>query len=84
MIAEPRTDRRRLRVGHVVLQLRTGGMEKLLVELARHTDRRRFDLRFVCLGEREGLAADIESGWSVQVPGRGFEIKRSIFAQSRQ
>ena len=35
---------RPLRVAHLVGQLRTGGMERLLVEFARHADRRRFDL----------------------------------------
>jgi glycosyltransferase involved in cell wall biosynthesis len=41
-------------------------MEKLLVEIARHSDRSRFDLRFVCLGERDALAEDIEAcGWPV-------------------
>jgi glycosyltransferase involved in cell wall biosynthesis len=43
-----------------------GGLEKLLVELARHTDRRRFDLSFVSLGGRGVLAEDVEAcGWSV-------------------
>ena len=49
---------RPLRVAHVVLQLRMGGMEKLLVEIARHADRDRFDLRFVCLTDRGPLADD--------------------------
>jgi glycosyltransferase involved in cell wall biosynthesis len=55
---------RKLQVTHVVGQLRTGGMEKLLVELARHADRDRFDLRFVCLEDRGPVADEIEAcGW---------------------
>ncbi len=53
-------------VVHVALQLRTGGMEKLLVEFARHADRRRVALRFVSLGGRGAVAEDIEAcGWPV-------------------
>jgi glycosyltransferase involved in cell wall biosynthesis len=41
-------------------------MEKLLVEFARHADRDRFDLRFICLGERGSVADEIEAcGWPV-------------------
>jgi glycosyltransferase involved in cell wall biosynthesis len=52
---------RRLRVVHVALQLDTGGLEKLLVEFARHTDRDCFDLHFLCLGKRGRVADEIES-----------------------
>src|SRR5689334_12097920 len=51
---------RALRVVHVVGQLDVGGMEKLLVEFARHSDRAAFDLKFVSLGTRGALAAAIE------------------------
>ncbi len=62
----PRTEGRPLRVVHVASQMVTGGMEKLLVEFARHTDRSRFDLRFVALGARGSPADDIERcGWPV-------------------
>jgi glycosyltransferase involved in cell wall biosynthesis len=47
-------------VVHVTLGLGVGGQEKLLVELARHADRARFDLRVVCLGGRGALAPDLE------------------------
>ena len=50
---------RKTRVTHVILQLHTGGMEKLLVEFARHADRDRFDLRFVCIGGHGQVAAEI-------------------------
>lgn len=56
----------RLRITHVAAQLDVGGMEKLLVEFARHADRQRFDLRFVSLGARGALAGDLEAlGWPV-------------------
>ncbi len=57
---------RRLRILHLTQGLEVGGQEKLLVEFARHADRARFDLHFVCLGERGALARDIEAcGWKV-------------------
>jgi sugar transferase (PEP-CTERM/EpsH1 system associated) len=53
-------------VVHVTPGLDMGGLEKLLVEFARHADRERFALRFVVLGERGILADDIEAcGWPV-------------------
>jgi glycosyltransferase involved in cell wall biosynthesis len=55
-----------IRVVHVVGQLEMGGMEKLLIEFARHADRKRFDLHFVSLGKRGILADEIEGlGWDV-------------------
>ena len=55
-----------LRVVHTVLQLDTGGMEKLLVEFARHADRSRFDLHFISLTTRGRVADEIEGlGWPV-------------------
>lgn len=57
---------RRIRVAHVALGLGTGGMEKLLVEFARHADGRRFELHFIALGAREKLADELEQcGWRV-------------------
>ncbi len=54
------------RIAHIVLQLATGGMERLLVEFARHADTRHFDLMFISMGPRTPLAEDIEaSGWKV-------------------
>jgi glycosyltransferase involved in cell wall biosynthesis len=63
---------RPLRVMHVVPQLDLGGMEQLVVELARHADRAHHRLHFVCLGPRGPLADDIEScGWPVTSLGQG-------------
>jgi glycosyltransferase involved in cell wall biosynthesis len=60
------TTARPIRVAHVSLGLDMGGMEKLLVEFARHADRTRFQLRFITLGSRGSLAAEVEaSGWQV-------------------
>jgi glycosyltransferase involved in cell wall biosynthesis len=57
---------RRRRVAHITLGLETGGQEKLLVEFARHADRRRFELFFLVLTTRGRLTADIErEGWPV-------------------
>jgi sugar transferase (PEP-CTERM/EpsH1 system associated) len=77
------TNHSRVRVVHVVLQLQTGGMEKLLVEFARHADRARFDLRFLALGPGGRLADDIAAcGWPVTAldvapglrPGLAFRL----------
>lgn len=55
-----------IRVVHVVNQLDMGGMEKLLVEFARHADRDRFELRFVSLTNGGTLTKEIEDlGWEV-------------------
>jgi glycosyltransferase involved in cell wall biosynthesis len=55
-----------VRVAHVVEALEVGGLEKLIVELARHTDRARFAACVMTLGERGRLADEVESlGWPV-------------------
>lgn len=55
-----------LRVVHVAGQLEMGGMEKLLVEFARHADRDRFSLMFISLSGRSRIADEIEAcGWPV-------------------
>ncbi len=57
---------RRLRIAHVTLGLDMGGQEKLLVEFARHADRKRFELCFLSLGSRGTLAGEIEAhSWPV-------------------
>jgi glycosyltransferase involved in cell wall biosynthesis len=43
-----------------------GGMEKLLVEFARHADRERFELHFISLTTKGAAASEIEKiGWPV-------------------
>jgi glycosyltransferase involved in cell wall biosynthesis len=55
-----------VRVAHVTLGLDMGGLEKLLVEFARHADPSRFRLCFISLTTRGRLAKDIEAfGWPV-------------------
>lgn len=50
-----------IRIAHVALQLATGGMEKLLVEFARHADRQRFEPLFITLGEKGQIAQELEA-----------------------
>lgn len=52
---------RRRRVAHVSLGLDIGGQERLLLEFARHADRRRFDLIFVSITDRGRLADALEA-----------------------
>jgi glycosyltransferase involved in cell wall biosynthesis len=57
---------RRLRIVHLTLGLELGGQEQLLVEFARHADRKKVDLHFVSLSGRGVLADDLEAcGWPV-------------------
>jgi sugar transferase (PEP-CTERM/EpsH1 system associated) len=66
---------------HVSLGLHIGGMEKLLVEFARHADRRRFDLQFVSLTAKGDVAEQIERlGWPVIALGQrpGVEPATSV------
>jgi glycosyltransferase involved in cell wall biosynthesis len=59
------------RIAHVSLGLEMGGMEKLLVEFARHADRERFQLHFICLEGRGKLADEVEAlGWPVAALGK--------------
>ncbi len=51
----------RLRVAQVTLGLEVGGQERLLVEMARHADRTRFDWTVIVLGSRGVLADAIEA-----------------------
>jgi len=59
------------RIAHVSLGLEMGGMEKLLVEFARHADREHYRLHFVCLEGRGRLADEVEAlGWPVEAMGK--------------
>lgn len=70
---------RPIRIAHVALQLDTGGMERLLVEFARHADRRRFALTFIALGPRGRIADDIEQcGWPVTALNTRPGVRASI------
>jgi glycosyltransferase involved in cell wall biosynthesis len=68
-----------LRVIHVALQLDTGGMERLLVEFARHCDAQRYALRFVSLGSRGAVAEELEGlGWPVTCLGARPGLRPAI------
>jgi sugar transferase (PEP-CTERM/EpsH1 system associated) len=70
---------RLLRVVHVTPQLDMGGMEKLLVEFARHADRCRFQLQFISLGTRGCLAEEIDAcGWPVAELGKRPGLRMSL------
>ncbi len=70
---------RRARIVHVALGTDIGGMEKLLVEFARFTDRKRFDLVFVSLEERGQLAAEIENlQWPLYALGKPPGLKPGL------
>lgn len=49
------------RVVHVALGTQVGGMERLLVEFARWTDRQRFAVNFVSLETRGPIASELET-----------------------
>jgi glycosyltransferase involved in cell wall biosynthesis len=68
-------------VTHVSLGLHVGGMEKLLVEFARHADRRQYDLQFISLTSKGDAAEQIEQlGWPVIALNQrpGLEPKTSF------
>jgi glycosyltransferase involved in cell wall biosynthesis len=80
---------RRRRVAHITLGLDTGGQEKLLVDFARHADRRRFELFFLSLSTRGRLSRAIDKeGWPVQAleepPGFRPAIAMHILAWLRR
>jgi len=52
---------RRIRVAHLCVGLHVGGLETLLVQLARHVDRARFDLRFIALAGGGSAGKAIET-----------------------
>ncbi len=66
------------RVMHISLGTAVGGMEKLLVEFAKFTDRTKFDLSFASLQNRGSCAALIEAcNWPV------FEFDKQAGIQPR-
>lgn len=54
------THARPVRVVHVLPNLSTGGMERLLIEMLRHTDRSLVAPRVLCIGQRGELADEAE------------------------
>src|SRR3712207_678203 len=59
-----------------------GGLEKLLVEFARHADRDRFALTFISLSTPGDLAAEIEAcGWPVIALGEPGGLRPRLVAR---
>lgn len=70
------------RIVHVSLGTNVGGMEKLLVEFARLTDRDRYALTFISLQERGELAAQIEShDWPVIAFDKSDGLKPALIGR---
>lgn len=71
-----------LGVAHLAYSLQTGGMERLLVEFARHADRQRFRLQFFSLTDRGPPADDIEGlNWPVHCFGKPSGFRWSAVRQ---
>jgi glycosyltransferase involved in cell wall biosynthesis len=57
-----------------------GGLERLLVEFARRTDRERFDLHFVSLSGRGLLAEEVETaGWPVTALNQAEGFRAGLY-----
>ena len=56
---EPSSSRSPVRVCHVSMTLKTGGLERLLVEFGKFHDSSRYDLRFVALADLGPPAEDL-------------------------
>jgi glycosyltransferase involved in cell wall biosynthesis len=57
-----------------------GGLEKVLVEFARHADRERHHLEFISLGHRGVIAEEIEAtGWPVTALGMPSGLHPGLF-----
>src|SRR5271166_5937411 len=69
-------------IAHVSLGLEMGGMEKLLVEFARHAERERYQLHFVCLEGRGRLADEVEAlGWPVEAMGKRPGVRPALILE---
>lgn len=75
---ESNADDARLGVAHISFSLHTGGMERLLVEFARHADRDQYRLQFFSLTDMGRPGEDIaDCGWPIQCLGKpsGFRLR---------
>jgi glycosyltransferase involved in cell wall biosynthesis len=78
----PNTNGSLIHLAHVSLGLNMGGMEKLLVEFARHADRERFRLHFFSLEGRGKLADEVEElGWPVESMEKGPGVRPDTMAR---
>jgi len=69
--ASPKSAGKRLRVCHLSMTLRTGGLERLLVDLGRFHDPSRYELSFVALGSLGQPAEDLKDAG---FPVRSLEV----------
>lgn len=60
-MGSPRIAEKRVPVTHLVLSLETGGLETVVLNLARHADRDRFSHRVICLRHPGTLAPLVEA-----------------------
>lgn len=70
---DSRQSSERLRVVHLVLTLNIGGLEKVVYDLVRSTDRGRIDVHIVCLGEVGSLGPSFDS---LNVPVESLDVAR--------
>lgn len=68
---------KRIRVLHLVRALNYGGLEKVVYDLVRLTDRERFDVSVVCIGEPGALANDFTAA-GIEVESLGLLGKRTL------
>src|SRR5256885_1038310 len=68
------------RVVHVALQLDTGGMEKLLIEFARHADRARTDIVCVSRDAESRARADGFPENRIRTIWNGIDLDRFAYA----
>jgi sugar transferase (PEP-CTERM/EpsH1 system associated) len=76
LLSQPRANCEPIRVVHLLPNLRTGGMERLIVEMAKHADRSRTSPQVVCIGERGQLATEAEK-FGVEVIALDLPIGRN-------
>lgn len=77
----PRRTTQRAYVAHVVLSLRPGGLERVVLQLVERMDRTRFEPIVVALQERGELAAELQE---LDVPLHVFPRQRGLDAQVLQ
>lgn len=68
----------RRRIAHVVLALRPGGLERVVLQLVEHVDRARFEHLVVALEDAGALAPELEG---LGVPLQVFRRKRGLDVQ---
>jgi glycosyltransferase involved in cell wall biosynthesis len=75
----------RIRVAHVAPGLAVGGLERMLVDLARHSDRSRFELSFIAIGENGAMGQELAAlGHSVTALGKKAELDPSLCLRLRR